>query len=182
MAQAILLVLFLCFALAPRLDIEEPFTSVEPATGLRRGDLALAMDARGRLQVENGRARMTIVSAFAYPGTEIGWNPVGLRGQAEVGWQPAVARSKGALTVRAEGRLYSLPRRLSLRDGVAVVEDTVTSRATEPVGVFVRHWVTSEDRFTDKLSPGGAEPGKSPSGSATGRRSRSSRHLAAHSR
>lgn len=142
---------------APRFSVTEPFTAVRPARSLRAGTLAAHFDSAGRLQVDNGRARMTVDSAFAYPGEEIGWNPLGEKGRAETGWKPVVSAAGDSLTTRAQGKLYSLQRRVALKGGVVAIEDTLTSRSPEPVGVISRHWVTSQTRFGSVLSPGGAE-------------------------
>ena len=96
----------------------------------------------GGLQVEMGGDTWFVESAFSFPqDPAMGRNELPCLAEAagEPGWSPSRARAGDGLLVQASGAAYELRRTLRLDGARIVVEDTLTGRADNVIGVAVSH-------------------------------------------
>ena len=130
----------------------EPVVTFHGVTGGRRdqmGDFALTVGDGGAMQVDVGEDSHVVESSFSYPGDKIGTNVLADKAAGnEPGWRPEVERGvAGTATLRAQGKHYSMERRIRTRGRRIEIEDTVTNLTDTPVGVIIENTITARDVF-----------------------------------
>lgn len=142
---------------APLFEITEPFRKVERVARLMDGDLRVELGARGEFQVDANRESYLAESRFSYPGDRIRWHLLSAAQEEGQVTSKVVKLSPIEAVVTVRGSLYDIVRRVRLHDGRVNVRDELTNRTNEPVGLMVKHDLTSRRRFESTFTPGGAE-------------------------
>lgn len=144
-------------AQAPAFEITEDYHPVQPAVALQQGPVKVSLGKTGNLAITHGGQTWVMNSFFAYPGDQVGWNALAHEVTGEKAWRPAIRKQSGTRAeITARGDSTSLARSVKLDGGVVVIEDKLTNRTPEPVGVMFRHHLTVPNRLDAVTSPGTA--------------------------
>ena len=125
------------------------FLGVKEGRRLETRDFAVTVGASGAMQIDVGEDAYVVESSFSYPGEKIGGNTLSHKpAGSEIGWRPRVEKKQEAvIEVSAQGRNYSLERKVRTRKGRIEVEDTLTNLAQVPVGIIIRNTVVAAQVF-----------------------------------
>ena len=150
-------------------DTIEAFRPVTPTVTLRVQGMTVKAGARGAVQIDAGRDSYVVESCFSYPGTDnkIGWNGLPRRFDqprypvvtfqkgAEARWQPNAEQvAPDTIRVQANGKHYRLRRTIEASDGRIDFKDELANLAGAPVGVIIRHGITADTDFVERLNVG----------------------------
>lgn len=158
-------VLTLASAQFAHAEMMEPFEEIQtahtlwgPDTG-RAERLRVKLDSRGAARIDTGAGSYVLDSFYSYPGETIGYNKVGAgEPEGQAGWQSRLADTTPSdARIVAAGPLYRLERTVRVRDGVVEFEDTLHNTCGEPVGLIIRHHLTSRRAFEEVLSAASVE-------------------------
>ncbi len=124
-------------------------------------DLTVKVGEGAGMEIRAGQGFCIVESAYSYPaGGKIGFNSLAENREhpADAAWQPRVTKtgSSGA-RIEASGKHYALRRTVTVHEGRVDIEDELTSRANEPVGVLVSNRVITQ-RVLTKTEEGTGAP------------------------
>ncbi len=134
---------------------------VRGGRSISQNRLIVRIGEGGVMQIGVGDRFCVAESTFSYPGNRIRQNALSRAAEtAEPEWRPEVSKvGRETLRVMADGAHYRLERLVRIDDGRVEVEDKLTSLASEPVGVLIRHHLTAPKAFRQaRLGTGSAEP------------------------
>ncbi|MCS6863091.1 MAG: LamG domain-containing protein, partial [Abditibacteriales bacterium] len=142
-----------------QLELTAKYQAVTAVQSVRAGGITLKVGRRGQVEVDTGNGSYAVESFYSYAGQAIGWNVLSESAEgSESLWRPRVRKvSTNRIEVVAQGRSYRLRRQVQLQHGRIEFEEELTNLRDEPIGFIVRHHLTAPQRFTNTLTPGGAE-------------------------
>ncbi|MBI3919969.1 MAG: LamG domain-containing protein [Armatimonadetes bacterium] len=145
---------------SPQMKVAGPLAAV--ASPLK---YAFEISRGGGFTVTIKGERFPFESTFSYPhGGENALQTSGKPGQGEAAWRVTSGKSRGnEYTVRAQGRHYTVSRRIQLLPGRIAVKDTLRNDSTEDLGLIVRnHLITAGKRFGESRLGGNKSIGRTP--------------------
>ncbi len=137
-----------------------PLPDLGETIRLRNRAAEVRIGAHGGMHLIRDGQTFGIDSHFSHPGDRVGWNALSWEpGEREhAAWHPDVQRDgRASARVIADCGSYRIERRVKLRGDVVEVSDTLTNTGREPIGVMVRHGVSTPDAFRDCLLAGVSE-------------------------
>ncbi|MGQ9733143.1 MAG: LamG domain-containing protein, partial [Candidatus Zipacnadales bacterium] len=112
---------------------------IQTGVTIADGSLRVRIGRSGAIQIARGEGYCVVESGFSEPGKKIAWHWLAETPEA---WGCDIKRlNPQAACVIAQGKFYTLERRVSIYPYRVQIEDTLTNLTDEPIGVLVKHCV-----------------------------------------
>lgn len=122
------------------------YTPVDAVESIGTKGYIINMGKKGEMEIRIADAKYKLVSSYSYPSEKIGLNYFDITKQSHSSWDINIQKTlQNFIVIEASGKDYSIIRIIKAEDGKIVVEETITNKNDDPIGIIISHQIILEN-------------------------------------